>query len=157
ASFLADGPFTRTVQARVTDSAGHFTDYTRTIQVVNVPPTAKISGPSAGNAGQALSFTASATDPSPVDTQAGFTYAWTFGDGSSATGQSVSHAYGAAGTYTVTLTATDKNGGKGSTTRSVTVSASAPLAAQFTGPASVNEGGTATVAFSKVSGGSGPY
>jgi PKD repeat protein len=156
AAYLADGPFTRTIHGRVTDSAGHYTDYTRNIQVVNVPPTARISSPSAGIAGQALSFTASASDPSSADTQAGFVYRWTFGDGSSATGQSVSHAYTAPGNYTVTLTATDKDGGKGSTTRSVTVASLNPIA-QFTGPASVNEGGTATVVFSKVSGGSGPY
>ncbi|MGN6407163.1 MAG: PKD domain-containing protein [Curtobacterium sp.] len=50
-------------------------------------------------------------------------YAWTFGDGSTATGATASHTYTAAGTYTVQLTVTDNQGATGSTTQSVTVSA----------------------------------
>jgi PKD repeat protein len=38
------------------------------------------------------------------------TYAWDFGDGASGSGQTVSHAYGRAGSYTVTLTVTDNAG-----------------------------------------------
>ena len=37
-------------------------------------------------------------------------YKWSFGDGASASGQAVTHAYAAAGTYTGTLTVTDNNG-----------------------------------------------
>jgi PKD repeat protein len=73
-----------------------------------------------------VQFLASATDPSPTDTAAGFTYLWTFGDGSSATGQAVNHTYAAAGTYSVTLRATDKDGGSNTTTRQVVVSQGTP-------------------------------
>src|SRR5262245_43942197 len=45
-----------------------------TITVTNVPPTASLSGPSVGVRGQTLSFTLGATDPSTVDTTAGFTF-----------------------------------------------------------------------------------
>lgn len=38
------------------------------------------------------------------------TYAWSFGDGSSATTKDASHTYAAEGSYTVTLTASDKLG-----------------------------------------------
>ncbi|MDQ3458514.1 MAG: PKD domain-containing protein, partial [Deinococcota bacterium] len=38
------------------------------------------------------------------------TYSWNFGDGSSATGQTVSHTYTAKGVYTATLTVTDSEG-----------------------------------------------
>jgi PKD repeat protein len=48
-------------------------------------------------------------------------YAWTFGDGTTASGASVSHAYAAAGTYTVTLTVTDNLGATGGKTLTVTV------------------------------------
>jgi PKD repeat protein len=37
-------------------------------------------------------------------------YSWDFGDGATAEGATVDHAYAAAGDYSVTLTVTDTNG-----------------------------------------------
>jgi PKD repeat protein len=130
ASFLDDGPGARIVHGRITDSSGSFTDYTTSIPVNNVAPTAAPGGPYSSFPNFTIIFTGSATDPSPADTAAGFTYAWDFGDGSTGSGLSPSHAYAATGTYTVTLTVTDKNGGKGSAT---TTAAIASLTAS-TGP-----------------------
>jgi len=48
-------------------------------------------------------------------------YAWEFGDGSRASGSTVSHTYSSDGTYTVRLTVTDDEGLTGTTTRQVTV------------------------------------
>jgi PKD repeat protein len=53
-------------------------------------------------------------------------YAWTFGDGTSGTGRTASHAYTAAGTYPVSLTVTDNAGLTSTVTKSVTVASPAP-------------------------------
>jgi PKD repeat protein len=54
-------------------------------------------------------------------------YAWKFGDGSTATGAEARHLYAAAGTYPVTLTVTDDEGLTGVSTTSVTVTAAPPV------------------------------
>ena len=54
-------------------------------------------------------------------------YAWTFGDGSSGTGQTTARSYSGGGSYTVTLTVTGP-GGSDSATRTITVSWPAPTA-----------------------------
>lgn len=64
---------------------------------------------------------------------------WNFGDGASSTSANPSHAYAAAGTYTVQLTVTDNKGAKATTTQSVTVKSSTankPPVAAFTSSAS---------------------
>jgi chitodextrinase len=48
-------------------------------------------------------------------------YQWDFGDGSTATGSSVTHIYAATGAYTVTLTVTDNLGATATATASATI------------------------------------
>ncbi|HYA30441.1 MAG TPA: PKD domain-containing protein, partial [Acidobacteriota bacterium] len=55
-------------------------------------------------------------------------YAWTFGDGASASGVSTNHTYGTPGSYTARLTVTDNLGASGSTTAIIQVNASLPAA-----------------------------
>src|SRR3989475_1897978 len=75
--------------------------------------------PSAPINGTAVAFAGSATGGT-----APYTYSWSFGDGTSATGASPTHTYSNVGPYTVTLTTTDSNGATSSSAQRVTVSAS---------------------------------
>ncbi len=57
-------------------------------------------------------------------------YAWNLGDGTTASGRTVSHTYVAGGYYTITLTVTDNAGATGA--QSQTVFANSPPVASFT-------------------------
>ena len=102
-----------------------------TLNVTNVAPTATLSDSSTvAVRNQTISFTLGATDPSSVDTAAGFTYQINWGDGSpvqTVTGGSgvvVTHAFATEGTDNVTVTATDKDGGVSTAvSQSVTIQA----------------------------------
>jgi PKD repeat protein len=82
-----------------------------------VPPTVSaVALPSSIATGTSVRMSATATDNlSPV------TIDWDFGDGSRAAGASVTHAYGAPGTRTVTVTAHDRAGNATAQTRRITV------------------------------------
>jgi len=90
----------------------------------NQPPVAAF-----GSSCSALScgFTSTSSDPDGSIAS----YSWTFGDGAISTVQNPSHAYAAAGTYTVTLTVTDNQSATNAISHSVTVAAAnqAPVAA----------------------------
>ena len=82
----------------------------------NQAPTAQANGPYSGFPGTAISFSSAGSS----DTDGTIaSYAWTFGDGASATTANPSHAYATAGTFNVSLTVTD-NLGKVSTASATT-------------------------------------
>lgn len=116
----------------------------RALEANDRPPVASISGASSGNEGSSLAFDGSgSTDPDVGDV---LTYAWTFGDGGSSTAVSPSHTYAENGTYTVTLTVTDRHGVYATTTRSVTINNVAPVITSFTASSMVVQNGTSFTA-----------
>jgi PKD repeat protein len=105
------GPSTYTVILTVANSAGT-AGTSRTISIGSPAPvfpavTAAFDAPASATARQTVSFTDQSTG-SPT------TWSWSFGDGSTSTAKNPTHAFTAAGTYTVSLIAA--NGGNGATT-----------------------------------------
>lgn len=87
----------------------------------NQSPIARATAtPSSGVAPLAVSFNGG-TSSDPDGSIA--SWAWTFGDGGTASGAAVSHTYAASGAYTAQLTVTDNQGATGSTSAPISVSA----------------------------------
>ena len=129
--FPDDGTYT--VSLTVTDSDGLTGTATRQVAVSNVPPAAAFTySPAAPTTADTVQFTSACTDSDGTIAA----YAWTFGDGGTATGQNPTHRYPDNGTYTVTLTATDDDGATASVTHSVAVANRAPTASFTFAPAS---------------------
>ncbi|MFI5180209.1 MAG: PKD domain-containing protein [Thermoanaerobaculia bacterium] len=90
-------------------------------RLINLPPTASITSPAPGvsvEAGVPVSFSGSGSDPEG----GALTYAWDFGDGTTATGSSPpAHPFTSAGTFVVILTVTDPAGLSAQASVTVTV------------------------------------
>jgi PKD repeat protein len=131
-----DGPTTVTIALRVTDDRGASQMATAQVTVVNVTPAAEAGGPYAGEVGSLINMAGTAIDPGFVD-QTGLSYRWDFGDGTQGSGPMVGHNYQQAGSYTVTLTVTDKDGAQGTDIATVQVrEGNKPPAAIISGPTS---------------------
>jgi hypothetical protein len=88
---------------------------------VNAAPTAVASAdPKTAAAGETVTFSAAGSFDD-ADSPEALTYAWDFGDGSTGSGASATHAYAAKGTYDATLTVTDSAGLSDTATVTVTV------------------------------------
>lgn len=90
----------------------------------NTPPVADANGPYTGITDQPIAFSsAGSNDPDGAT----LSYSWDFGDGSSSTQANPSHAYIAAGSYSVALTVTDADGASDSQGTTATVSETQPV------------------------------
>lgn len=119
---------TYTVVVTVTDNGGTRNETFYEHTVLNRPPVARVVPATAGvEAGAPVELSAVlSSDPEGT----GLTYRWAFGDGSEPVpGVTVSHAFDAPGSYLVTVTATDADGGWSNGTAVVTVAPGAPASA----------------------------
>ncbi|MFM7815702.1 MAG: PKD domain-containing protein, partial [Verrucomicrobiota bacterium] len=108
------------------------------VEVTNVPPTlVSLAAPSELVAGQVGEFRAVATDPGTGP----LTYAWEFGDGTSAEGAAVTHAFGTVGTFKGLLRVRDPQGAVVTAPFSVTTTVERrPLAFVGTPPVEATQG-----------------
>lgn len=149
-AFATAGSFN--VTAEVTDAVGaKATSGIETFSVSAGPTITAHATPAAGDVGHPLDFNSSLSSGGtpPVS------YLWEFGDGKSASTEDASHAYGTAGTFPVSVTATDADGVKTTARLSVTV-VNDPTVAASLAPTSPGANQAATF-FASVSGGTGPF
>jgi PKD repeat protein len=102
-SYAAAGTYTANLT--VTDSRGVVAQSSVQLTVYPALSVSASAAPSSGDAPLGVAFAASAAGG-----LAPYTFTWTFGDGATATGQTVNHSF-AAGTFHPTLTVHDAAGG----------------------------------------------
>jgi PKD repeat protein len=107
----------------IADQYGRAASTTRTVNVgAGINPTAGfVFSPASPRIGQTIAFNGSSSRPAAGRTIVGYT--WDFGDGTGprAGGATINYAYGAPGTYNVTLLVTDDTGKTAVVTQGVTV------------------------------------
>jgi PKD repeat protein len=130
---------------RVTDLFGLTNVASTTIDVFDNRPIASfMASPNPASPNQSINFDASSSSHARPDRQI-TSYTWNFGDGTTATGVNVTHAFAAFGSYTVTLTVADNNVPKKMATASTTVvinQGNLPPVAHANGPYAANLGET---------------
>jgi len=119
-TYTSAGTFTVVLTVKDSGSPQQTVTSPQSVTVTSPPPPPLSASftfnPSSPDAGQAVSFTGSASGGvSP------YSYSWSFGDGGTASGSAVSHTFQSAGTYTVSLTINDSAGQIAKSSQTITV------------------------------------
>lgn len=111
--YCQDGDDFSDVELIATDHAGNVGTDDTSVTINNVAPNCYIDeAPTDTPTGyETDNFVGHGTDPAGIEPYDTLSYMWDFGDGNSASGTSATNTYNAAGTYTVTLTVSDEDGG----------------------------------------------
>lgn len=129
--YTSSGTYTATLT--VTTPTGRSGVATSTVTISSSPPTANAGGPYAGSEGSPIAFDGTrSSDPAGY----ALSYTWDFGDGSSGSGATPTHAYADNGTYTVKLTVTDGHTGTATASTTVTVANAPPTVGGISAPLS---------------------
>ena len=148
-AFTPDDNGTYVISFTATDDDGGVNTASSTVDVTNVAPAVSVTAPSSSAEGSVVNASASATDPGTVDGTPAFAWSVTK-DGSSfasGTGPAISYTPNDNGTYVVTVTATDKDGGVGTASATTQVTNVDPTAT-FNAPSSAVSGTTFTISLS---------
>ena len=141
------------VNATVSDGTVSVSDISDAVfSVDNTPPSVDIVGPlSLVESTTPVEYNSTTSDNiADVDSTSFF---WTFGDGTNATGPSVSHAYAQNGTFQLTLSVKDNLGNQNSSTKTVVVDDTLPVSNFTFTPAIGIQEGVTQINFSSISSG----
>jgi len=106
----------------VISAYGNMDKITKQINISNVPPHAIIKVDAVNNKSNVNFSSLSYDDDGSI-----VNYTWQFGDGSTATGKTVSHIYANDGIYNINLTVKDNDGAENETNTSIMVDTTSPV------------------------------
>jgi len=104
-AYADDGEYTVTFRAQ--EVGGEFVEMQRGVSIANIAPTVVASIPETGDEMADLTFSVVATDPGDDEVS----ISWAFSDGWEGEGESISRSFEDQGTYGITVTADDAEGG----------------------------------------------
>ena len=115
-----NSPGTFVVSLEVENDKGLTHRTTHQVQIVDAPPPQPqveiVPDKTEAQVGEQVNFSANVLSAGNIQS-----YTWDFGDGNTAGGKDVSHVFGTAGAYDVSVTVTDDSGQQASDTKTITV------------------------------------
>ncbi|MFT5523306.1 MAG: hypothetical protein ACI9HK_001252 [Pirellulaceae bacterium] len=129
AAGVDDGPGTFSIAVQADDGQGATHVATATIDITNSNPSVSIAATNSSVTSLPVTFDLLGSDPSGTDETAGFTYAITWGDGTSNTllgpnepaVTQTTHAFSEFGVFDVIVAITDKDGGTSTATHQIAI------------------------------------